>query len=111
MKNTVTATRGGEKREFPALVWKNMPKEKYGWKIVSDVPDELKQDIAAAKEAGTEEGADANTNPNKYEGMTIDALRAEITARSLTYPPAAKEAGLTKILVQSDIDGYVSNQA
>ena len=45
----IKAIRQGETRYFDVNVWKKLPANKYGWKLVAEVPEEVK----AMKEAGS----------------------------------------------------------
>lgn len=41
--NLLKAIRNGETRQFNPEAWRKLPSHKYGWKLVAEAPEEVKQ--------------------------------------------------------------------
>ena len=74
----VNAIPNGKTRQFDELTWKEMPRDKYGWQLAADVPDEVK----AYKERVVT-AVDIKNNPDlsglqgKVVGLPVTAITPE----------------------------------
>lgn len=81
-KNTVTAYRNGVKKEFTLEQWNSMKKNNstYGWKLKSDLPEEILQKDSKIEASKLEQLSKENESL-KEENAALKEENAALTAK------------------------------